>query len=251
MERRAFLGSIACGGAIAVAGCLGPDRDLDPPVVTDPRIEDDWREVERSRGVAFDRSIGPIGISAREYTIVYEYVPLAALVDEFTDGIDGPAGGLFASRLDVSPSVDELPLGRDQLMARIDRRGKEAFERELRRNDVEDVERTGTEPFRSDTGRDGKLTSYRGSVPVPDGEYVLGDMRLSLDLGALDVEARFVSWHDGADVLFAGCVFPADAIDEVIEGALPGFLSIDLDLDVAYEPADFEDEVTALLRSIE
>ena len=251
MERRTLLGSIACGCAIAVAGCLGPERDLDPPVVTDPRIEDDWREVERSRGVAFDRSFGPIGITAREYTIVYEYVPLAAVVDEFTDGVDGPAGGLFASRLDVSPSVDGLSLGRGQLMARIDRRGNEAFERELRRNDVEDIERTGTEPFRSDTGHDGRITSYRGTVPVPEGEYVLGDMRLSLDLGTLDVEARFASWHDDTDVLLAGCVFPADAIDEVIEGALPGFLSIDLDLDVAYQPADFEDEVTALMQSIE
>ena len=251
MERRAFLGSIACGGAIAVAGCLGPDRDLDPPVVTDARIEDDWREVERSRGVAFDRSFGPIGISAREHTIVYEYVPLAAVVDEFTDGVDGPAGGLFASRLDVSPSVDGLPLGRSQLLSRVDRRGNEAFERELRRNDVEGIERTGTDPFRSDTGHDGTLTSYRGSVPVPEGEYTLGDMRLSLDLGALDVEARFASWHDGTDVLLAGCIFPANSIEDVIEGALPGFLSTDLDLDVGYEPADFEDEVTALLRSIE
>jgi len=256
---------LAGGAAVAVAGlsgCLGTrDGAVPAPEVTSDRIDDGWRRFDESESTVFEQSYGPVTVTALEHTTVYEYASVAEALSESFDASGSPVI-FFATRSDIRPAIDSLPvgIGRDRLMAEVETAAVDAFRSQLSASGIEDAEIVdeGTSTVRSGhTATTWQLEGefvFDGAVPLPDGSTT------SLN-ETVEIESRLGVWHDGTDVLVAGGAYPAEPITETIDEALPSLIDAETLLDeladeetreaLATDPATFDEEISALLISVE
>ena len=262
LTRRRLLAGGASVAAVGVAGCLGTrDGPVPEPIVTSDRIDDGWRLIEESQGTVFEESYGPVTVRALEATQVYEYADVAEALAE-TFGAEGSPVIFFATRLDLRPALDNLPggIGRDRLMTEVESAAIDAFRAQLAESGIENVE-VVDEGITTVTGGhtatawvlEGEFT-FDGGIPLPDGST--GDIS-----EPVAVRARVAVWHDGTDVLVSGGAFPTEPLTEVIDDAVPDLLDGDEVLDeitdeetkeaLETEPATFDEEISALIVSVE
>jgi len=256
---------LAGGSALAVAGlsgCLGTrDGPVPAPEVTSDRIDDGWRLFDESESTVFEQSYGPVTVTALEHTNVYEYVSVAEALSELF-GASGSPVVFFATRIDIRPAIDNLPagIGRDRLMAEVETAAIDAFRSQLNASEIENVEIVDEGTSTVETGHtattwelEGEF-AFDGDVPLPDGSTTsLGE--------TIEIHSRLGVWHDGTDVLVAGGAHPAEPITETIDEALPSLIDVDTFLEevadeetraaLATEPGTFDEEISALLISVE
>ncbi|ELZ40673.1 hypothetical protein C471_07816 [Halorubrum saccharovorum DSM 1137] len=256
---------LAGGGAVAVAGlagCLGTRNGPVPePEVTSDRIGDGWRLLDESESTVFEQSYGPVTVTALEHTRIYEYVSVAEALSE-TVGASGSPVVFFATRIDVRPAIDSLPagIGRDRLMSEVETAAVDAFRSQLNASGIENVEIVDRGTSTVETGHTattwqlGGEFTFDGEVPLPD-----GSARAISE--TVEIESRLGVWHDGTDVLVAGGAYPAEPLTQVIDDALPNLIDAETFLEetadaeareaLATEPGTFDEEVSALLVSVE
>ena len=262
VTRRGLLATGATAGVIATAGCLGTrDGAVPDPVVTDDRIDDGWRLIDDSAGVAFEESFGPVTVRALERTDVYEYVDLAEALTETFDAEGSPVV-FFASRIDLRPAIDGLPggIGRDRLMEEIRPAARDAFREQLAASGLSDVERVDAETVEVTGGHAAAADRFTARFAL-EGEATLPDGTTDPIADVVETEARLAVWHDGTDVLLSGGAYPTEPVSDVLDRALTGPVDADdalaelTDGDdaeiLATEPETFAEEVDALLVSVE
>ncbi|GAB7009741.1 hypothetical protein [Halorubrum trueperi] len=262
IARRRLLAGGASAAAIGLAGCLGTrDGPVPGPTVTSDRIDDGWRLLDESESTVFEQSYGPVTVRALEHTRIYEYVSVAEALAETFDASGSPVI-FFATRIDLRPALDNLPagVGRDRLMTEVESAATEAFRAQLSRSGIENVEVVEEGTTTVETGHTASTWLFRGefafdgSLPLPEGSTT------SID-ETVEIEARLGVWHDGTDVLVAGGAHPTEPLSQVIEEALPSAIDVETFLDettdeetreaLATEPATFDEEISALLVSVE
>ncbi|WP_435097742.1 hypothetical protein [Halorubrum sp. N11] len=262
VTRRRLLAGGAAVGVAGLAGCLGGrDGPVPEPTVTSDRIDDGWRLLDESESTVFEQSYGPVTVTALERTLIYEYVSVAEALAE-TFGASGSPVVFFATRIDIRPAIDSLPagIGRDRLMAEVETAAVDAFRSQLSASDIENVEIVdeGTSTVRS--GHTATTWQLEGNFVV-DGEIPLPDGSAETISETVDIESRLGVWHDGTDVLVAGGAYPAEPLTDVIDEALPNLIDAETFLEetvdeetraaLATEPAAFDEEISALLISVE
>ena len=231
------------------------------PTVTSDRIDDGWRLLEESESTVFEEAFGPVTVRALEHTRAYEYVSVADALEEAFDADSSPVV-FFSTRIDLRPAVDTLPggVGRDGLMDEVETAALDAFRGQLRASGIEgvEVETEGTTTVETGhTATTWRLTggfAFEGELPLPDGSTTTID-------DTIEIEARLGVWHDGTDVLVAGGAYPAEPLANVLDEALPDVIDAETALDSATdeetaaalltEPETFDEEVSALLVSVE
>ena len=261
LTRRRLLAAGATAGAIATAGCLGTREGAVPaPVVTDDRIDEDWRLIDESAGTVFEETVGPVTIRALERTLVYEYVDLAEALAETFDA-EGSPTVFFATRIDLRPAIDRLPggIGFERLMEEVRPAAEEAFRQQLRESGLENVTLEETDTATVASGHTATTALFTADFPI-EGETPLPDGSTESIDGVLEVEARLGVWHDGTDVMLSGGAYPTEPVSEVLSRSLPDGVDADLVLDEAggdsvnalsTEPETFAEAVDALLVSVE
>ncbi|WP_050031708.1 hypothetical protein [Halorubrum halophilum] len=262
VTRRRLLAGGAAVAAAGLAGCLGGrDGPLPEPTVTSDRIDDGWRLLDESESTVFEQSYGPVTVTALEHTRIYEYVSVAEALSE-TFGASGSPVVFFATRIDVRPAIDSLPagVGRDRLMAEVETAAVDAFRSQLSASGIENVEIVdeGTSTVRS--GHTATTWQLEGEFAV-DGELPLPDGSTRDLAETVEIESRLGVWHDGTDVLVAGGAHPAEPLTGVIDDALPSLIDAETFLEetadeetrdaLATEPGTFDEEISALLISVE
>ena len=257
-RRRQLLAAGATAGAVAAGGCLGTREGAVPvPTVTDDRIEDEWRLVDESSEQVFEESYGPVTVQALSRAMVYEYVSVAEVIADTFDAEGSPVL-FFSTRIDLRPAIDSLPfgLGRDRVMTEVEAAAEEAFRSELENGGIENVETTDTRTIEVDTGYEATLFGFSGTYPI-DGEVSFEGISQSFD-DEIEIAARVGVWHDGTDVLLAGGAYPTnpliEPIEETIEDApveVGDVLDSDTEEALSTDPETFEEEIDALLRSVE
>ena len=258
--RRRLLAGGAAVGVAGLAGCLGGrDGPVPAPEVTSDRI-DDWRQTDASESTAFEQSYGPVTVRALERTRIFEYAPVADALAETVDASGSPVV-FFATRIDLRPALDQLPaaVGRDRVMSEVETAATDAFRAQLRNAGIENVavEDEGITTVRSgNTATAWRLSgeyALNGELPLPTGSTAVD--------GTLDVGARLGVWHDGTDAIVSGGAYPTDPLIEPFDEALPD--SVDAEAVVrelvgaetaealATDPAEFDEDVSQLLISVE
>ncbi|WP_186313434.1 hypothetical protein [Halorubrum salsamenti] len=262
VTRRRLLAGGAAVAVAGLAGCLGTrDGPVPEPTVTSDRIDDGWRLLDESESTVFEQSYGPVTVTALEHTLIYEYVSVAEALSE-TFGASGSPVVFFATRIDVRPAIDSLPadVGRDRLMSEVETAAVDAFRSQLNASGIENVEIVDQGTSTVETGHTAttwKLAgefAFEGEAPLPDGSTT------SLS-ETVEIESRLGVWHDGTDVLVAGGAYPAEPLTRVIDDSLPSVIDAETFLEetadeetraaLATEPAAFDEEISALLVSVE
>ncbi|MFC6615467.1 hypothetical protein ACFQAS_10965 [Halopenitus salinus] len=253
--RRELLAGAAAVGTVGLAGCLGGrDGEVPPPEVTDDRIED-WELVDESSSTILEEEVGPVTVTALEHTRAYEHRGVAEAAAETFDS-DGSPVVFFATRVDLRPAIDQLPLGvgRDRVMSQVVTAADQAFRSQLSSAGLEDVERTNEGTMDIATGHEATAYTYRGSFAATStiDTGFGGTEEIS---GTIQMEGRLAVWHDGTDVLIAGGAYPVErmtaAIDEGLpEGAPDAEELVDSEA-LSADPATYEEDVEALIVSVE
>ena len=262
IARRRLLAGGASAVAVGLAGCLGTREGPVPePTVTSDRIDDGWRLLDESEGTVFEQAYGPVTVRALEHTRLYEYVDVAEALAETLDASGSPVV-FFATRIDVRPAIDSLPggVGRDRLMTEVESAATDAFRAQLRESGIENVEIVDEGTTTVETGHTATAWVLEGEYAF-DGELPLPDGSTTTVEETVRVRARLGVWHDGTDVLVAGGAYPTEPLTDVIDDALPNAIDGETVLEtvgdeetteaLATEPATFDEEISALLVSVE
>ena len=260
--RQALLSGTALAGITSVAGCSTPTQqsesdasDVSPPEITSQRIDrDGWKLRERLSQKLLERDLAVTTIEGYGHTAIYEDTALRQELKEGTLGnFDQPIMLFFATRVALSPALDQLPLdvGRAEVVDQARAQAESQFNDRLANNGLTNVRRTGTQSLDIDTGETAELINYAAdfeydsiSVPLPNGD------QLSLDDGTLTIGGYLAVWHNDENVMVAGGAFPADTFDKTVEKDLTEMISVTVDVDLGLTPDAYGEELLDLIRSV-
>lgn len=252
MDRRSFLASVVTAGAAALAGCTASAEDVPPPEATADAFDDRWELIDSTGRTVFEESYGGVSLVATEHRVTYEQRALRERTAENTlDRVDTPLALFFATRIDFTPSIDSVPVAHGEIMDRIEEESKESFEGQLRDSGLEDVREVGEGTFHTDTGHDADRFEYAATAPLDGFSFDLAEDRgIELDLDGLGIAGELAVWHDGDDALVAGGIHPGENVDERIEDDLTPAIDVTVEIDMGFEPARYEEELLAIMRSV-
>ncbi len=150
-----------------------------------------------------------LGVTVRSRTLVYEDRDLRAAVAE-AGGPDRIWRFLFVSRLTMvpSPAFGVHAAVRPHVL----RESKQAFAERLRDRGIENVEVGESDRTELAGDRRARLTPYRGTIPLEDGDETEP---------SVDVVGRLAVWYDDGFYI-AGCVGPSGPIDGWVEADTDG-----------------------------
>lgn len=253
MNRRRFLGVAGVAGLGALAGCTGALGTVAPPDVPQDRLDEGgWTQTDRSEQTVYEESYGPATVTAKSTTLTFEDEALAAEVAEKTlDQIQGRLAIYAASHINFSPDLNNLPggVGREEVVSEVEAAAKEQFEQRMRDNGLENVERTGEEPFETDSGKSPGLTTYSAEFPVGTVEYDAGGEALAIEVGSIGVAGDLAVWNEGDYVVVAGGAYPAENFAKTTEKELSEAITVTVDVDLGLTPEDYRAEVRGLMAA--
>ncbi len=136
MNRRDYLLAGATLGTAGLAGCsFLAAAEAPPPDVPTAQLNDGgWTQTAQSSETVFDRSYGPVSVEAVSSTVQYVDEQLQERVaDRTLDQVQTALSVFFATRVDFSPNLDNLPagVGREELLAEVKTNARDSFEQQM------------------------------------------------------------------------------------------------------------------------
>ncbi|MFC7028461.1 hypothetical protein ACFQH8_15605 [Halomicroarcula sp. GCM10025710] len=172
MNRRDYLAAGAGVGAAALSGCsFLAAAERPPPEVPQQRLDEGgWAQTNESSGTVLERDYGPVTLEAVSHTLQYVDQALQTRVADWTLGqVEAALSVFFATRVDFSPNLDNLPagVGQGEIVDQVKANSRDQFEGQMRDQGLTDIEKTGEEGRRRHRrdrrdGRDGRRLPLRG-----------------------------------------------------------------------------------------
>jgi hypothetical protein len=253
MNRRRFLGAAGVAGLGAVAGCMNALGTVAPPDVPEQQLEDGgWEQTDRTEQTVFEQEYGPVTVTGKSTTLTFEDTQLAQSVTEKTLGqIEGTLAMYSASHINFSPDLNNLPggVGREEVLERVDTAANEQFRQRMRDNGLENVTKTGTQRFQTDSGADAGLTTYSAEYPVGELTYETGSESFTIDVGAIEVAGDLAVWNEGDYVVVAGGAYPFENFTKTTQKDLSDAITVTIDIDLGLTPEEYRSEVRGLMAA--
>lgn len=256
MDRRTFIRAAGLG-AVSLAGTpVAAAGSVPAPVVpADALAERGWKQVERSKGTVFSESVAPgVTVTATAHTLAYEDADLRREVKAKTlDAIDFAPSSFFASRLDFSPPVDDVPneSARAKVQRRVEESSKSRFEERLRGYGLTDVRGIGTEELAVETGETATLHAYGATYAFDDMTFSTpGGPTITIEGDSLDVDAWLAIWRRDDATLLAGGGYPAENFADTIERSITDAIDLTVTIDLGLTPDAYRKELFSLLTAV-
>lgn len=270
--------ALAGGGVlVGVGALLGISHVLRGPAFVEPTVpeetlrNDGWTRVDETREVVLEDSAGPLAVQANAVTVRWED---GALVEKIRDAevtveafgltrtqplgnlvgseFGGSMGAFAATKIDVTPHVDELPggLGRAEVMNPVRTQARESFEEQLREAGLEDVSRAGTRTLEIDTGETADVFEYDATFPFEATTVDVDGGSVRIPSTGIDVAGYLAVWHDGVNVLIAAGAHPdenhADTVTDTVRGE-----TVTVSFDLGLRPARMREDLLGYMAAVE
>lgn len=253
--------AVAGGGILALLGAgVGVSHVLRParatsPVVPAQALEDEgWVQIAETSETVLDDAAGPIDVEAIASTVQYEDRALVTAIKEtpvtveyrgqtatetlgeyLGEEFDQPMRVFAATKIDLTPHVDELPggLGRAEVMDPVETRARAQFEQQLSDAGLEDVTRASVGTLEVDSGQSATMFEYRASFPIEETQVSVLGGTLDIPGDDIDIAAYLAIWHNGRNVLVGAGAHPNENYAETVTDTVQGAeltLSFDLEL---------------------
>ncbi len=269
----AGVGILAVVGVGAVgANVLRPARAIPPEVPENALSENDWVLVDDVQEPVVQDSAGPVTIEAMAATVRYENQGLLAdirdqdieiqfrgdtsterLGDHIGDQFDQSMGVFAATKIDITPHIDELPagIGRGQVMGQVESQAQSQFEQQLAEAGLEDIRQVdSTVSFEPNTGADAVFYEYRGAFTFEPTSLTIEGVPVSLSGGSIEIAGYLAIWHTGQNVIIAAGAHPNENYtDTVTESAGGDELTVAVDLGL--RPSELREEVLDYMARVE
>lgn len=269
--------AIAGGGVLAVLGMgigvlhvLRPAEGILPTVPEENLEANDWVKIDQTSETPLDDSAGPVNVEAVAATVQYENEGLTRdikdtevkieyrgetiterLGDHLGSEFDQSMGVFAATKIDVTPHIDELPggIGRAEVMDPVLTQAQDKFEAQLQDAGLGNVRHVDTSDFEIDTGQMASFFEYRAAFVFEQTEVTLRGTTIEIPGGEIDVAGYLAVWHNGRNVLIAAGAHPnenyADTITETVQGD-----KLTLSFDLELSPSSLRDEVLGYMRRV-
>jgi len=258
MNRRDYL-AVGLGAAAAgISGCssfVASAETPRPAVPTDRLQEGGWTETADDSGTVLKNEYGPVTVEAVQHTLRYEDAELRRQVTDRTLGrIDTALSVFFASRVDFSPNLDNLPggVGQAEIVEQVRQNAREQFESQMRSQGLTDIEETDTGSIDIDTGESADTDNLRTVFPFEGITFDVTDSEsVAIPAADIEIEGVLAVWHHGDFVLVSGGASPAQNFQQGIETELSDGISVSIDVDLGLEPERYREEVRSLVAGVE
>lgn len=257
MDRRDFLSAASAVGLASLAGCAGTASASAPA----PRLDEDllssggWKQIDQNEETVFEKSYSGFTIEAHAHTLVYEDAELRGDMKEKTMGaVASPLSILFATRIDFSPSLNNLPggIGQDKIASAVRDNAQEDFEKRLKENGLTDIKETGESTLTVDTGEEADVVELSAVYSVDDVDFQLpeGDESVTIEGASLTVDAFLAAWNHGEYTLLAGGAYPAENFARSVSKDVTEAINISVDVDLGLTPEKYASETTEIVKSV-
>lgn len=258
MDRRTYLTTGLGAAAIGLSGCSSftAAAAAPRPAVPEDRLESGgWAETADESGTIFSNDYGPVTVEGVQHTLRYENAALRQQVADRTLGeVDTALAVFFATRIDFSPNLDNLPggIGRAEIVNEVRASARDQFEGQMRNQGLTDIETTGTGSLGIDTGETADTETLAAVYPFEGLTFDVTDTE-SVDIQAadVDIEAVLGVWHHGDFVIVSGGAYPAANFAQTNEAELSEGITVSVDVDLGLEPKRYRETVRSLVAGVE
>ena len=257
MNRRDYLLAGATLGTAGLAGCsFLAAAEAPPPDVPTARLNDGgWTKTAQSSETVFDRSYGPVSVEAVSSTVQYADEQLQKRVASRTlDQVQTALSVFFATRVDFSPNLDNLPagVGREELLAEVKTNARDSFEQQMEAQGLTDIEKSGEGTIDIDTGETAETVNLSAVYPFEGISFdVTEDKAVKIPASDIDISAMFAVWHHGDFVVIFGGAYPAQNFEQVVENDLSDGITVTVDVDLGLQPETYRTEVRNLVTGVQ
>lgn len=257
MNRRDYLAAGVGIGTAGLAGCsfLAAAETL-PPDVPEQQLDDGgWTRTNQSSETVFDRSYGPVNVEAVSSTVQYVDEQLQQRVaDRTLDQVQTALSVFFATRVDFSPNLDNLPggVGREELLAEVKSNARDSFEQQMENQGLTDIETSGEGTIDIDTGETAETERLSAVYPFEGITFdVTENEAVEIPANDIDIAAMVAVWHHGDFVLISGGAYPAQTFDQVVENSLSDGITVTVDVDLGLQPDSYRTELRNLVAGVQ
>lgn len=260
-SRRELL--TAAGGVSfgVLAGCATPSSSSGSRQVPSADLpegqltENGWEMIAEQEEHVFDEEYlaGTISVSANQHTVIYEDKQLRNTVQERTLGnLDTALKTFFATRVDINPDLNSLPLGIgvSEVVDNARDNAKTSFEKQLKNAGLTNISETGTSELQVDTGETAELIRYSASyqynsipVAVPEADDIV------ISSGQLLVSGLLAIWPHKESVLIAGGAFPSQDFEESAGTNVTDAIRVTVSIDLGLRPLQYRQEILGLIQA--
>lgn len=257
MNRRDYLAAGVGLGTAGLAGCsFLAAAETPPPEVPDQRLADGgWNRTNQSSETVFEQSYGPITVEAVSSTVQYVDEQLQDRVASRTLGqIETALSVFFATRVDFSPNLDNLPAGAGQaeLLAEVKANARDSFTQQMENQGLTDIETSGEGTIDIDTGETAETERLTAVYPFEGINFDVTETEsVEIPASDIDIAAMFAVWHHGDFVLISGGAYPAQNFDQVVENALSDGITVTVDVDLGLQPDSYRTEIRNLVAGVQ
>lgn len=257
MNRRDYLAAGAGVGAAALSGCsFLAAAETPTPQVPEKRLEEGgWVQTGETSGTVLDRSYGPVTLQAVSHTLQFVDDALQTQVSDRTLGqMEAALSVFFATRVDFSPNLDNLPAdaGQAEIVDQVKASSREQFEQQMRDQGLTDIDKIGEGTLDIDTGETAETVEMTAVFPFEGIEFpVTDDETVTIPAADIEVSALLAVWHHGDFVLVSGGAYPAQNYTTDVEDSLSEGITVSVDVDLGLQPAAYSEEIRGLVAGVQ
>ncbi|EMA09126.1 hypothetical protein SAMN05443574_11836 [Haloarcula vallismortis] len=257
MNRRDYLLAGATLGTAGLAGCsFLAAAEAPPPDVPKQQLTDGgWTRTDQSAETVFDRSYGPVSVEAVSSTVQYADEQLQERVASRTlDQVQTALSVFFATRVDFSPNLDNLPagVGREELLSEVRTNARDTFEQQMEAQGLTDIEKTGEGTIDIDTGETAETVELSAVYPFEGISFAVTEGEgVEIPASDIDISAMFAVWHHGDFVIISGGAYPAQNFEQAVETDLSDGITVSVDVDLGLQPDTYRTEVRNLVAGVQ
>ncbi|MFC7251013.1 DUF6517 family protein [Halomicroarcula sp. GCM10025324] len=257
MNRRDYLAAGAGVGAAALSGCsFLAAAERPPPEVPQQRLDEGgWAQTNESSGTVLERDYGPVTLEAVSHTLQYVDQALQTRVADWTLGqVEAALSVFFATRVDFSPNLDNLPagVGQGEIVDQVKANSRDQFEGQMRDQGLTDIEKTGEGRVAVDTGETAETVEMAAVFPFEGIEFpVTDEAGVAIPSADIEVSALLAVWHHGDFVLVSGGAYPAESFATSVEDDLSEGITVSVDVDLDLTPSAYREEMRGLVAGVQ
>lgn len=257
MDRRSYLATGVAIGAGALAGCsFTAAASSAPPEIPQEKLDSGgWERTGEETGTVFEEPYGPVTVTGVQHTLQYADEALQSAVAERSLGeVQADFAVFFASHIDFSPNLDNLPagVGREEILARTRSTAREQFKQQMRDQGLQDIEKTGEGSIEIDTGETAETDKLNAVFPFQGITFdVTEEESVEIPAAEIDVAATMAVWHHGDFVIVSGGAHPTENFATSVDEDLSEGVSVSVDVDLGLQPDTYREEIRGLIASVQ
>lgn len=254
MDRRRFLGAAAAAGAAGLAGCSTAVGTIPRPEVPQSKLDEGgWEKVGDEHRTVFEREYGGVTVEAKAHSVTYEDAALKQeIVEKSLEQVQGQFALFSATRIDMAPSIDDLPVAKGRILDATEESAREQFEAQMENAGLSSVEQADTGTLTVDTGEDARLTTYEATFPVPTMSFpVTEDRTMEIEGTDLRVRGDLAVWQHGDFVLVSGGAHPGENFARDVSKELSDAIQVSVSIDLGLTPDEYEQELRGLMTAVQ